>query len=200
MTIPYFKILSDLPPPPKWLLDQIDTSERPDYKAFNTHAENGHMEIIKTEDWERQEYTWLKPMTTNGNARHIFNEEQTQWMLDNISSNFNTKNSGWMYFDEPQLCHTDLTREWALLYNVSTGGDDVELCFWQEEGYPIHRTDGFKTWDTTDGLILLDSIKGPFNCWYLIHTTAIHSVRGMSDKRLNLQLSFDHGTVPSVLK
>lgn len=200
MNLPYLKILKDLPPPPQWLLDRIDTSDRPNYEAFNTEAKDGHMQIVEVEDWQRQEYKWLKPMTSNKNARHIFDDEITQWMLENIADNFNTKNSGWMYFDEEQLPHTDLTREWALLYNVYTGGDNVELCFWQEPGQPVHRTDGYKTWDNTDGLNLLECIKGPFHCWYLMHTTAIHSVRGMSSSRLNLQLSFDHGTIPSVLK
>ena len=68
-----------------------------------------------------------------------------------------------MYFDEEQLPHTDLTREWSLLYNVFTGGDDVELCFWQEPGHPIHRTDGYKTWPSTDGLELLECVKGPLH-------------------------------------
>ena len=65
MNLPYFKILDNLPPPPQWLLDQIDVNERPDYEAFNPDADQGHMEIKKTEDWKRQEYKWLKPMTSN---------------------------------------------------------------------------------------------------------------------------------------
>ena len=198
MSLPYFKIL-DLPEPPQWLLDTIDQSKRPDFAAFNPDAEHGHMGINAASDWKGQQYQWIKPMHSNRNARHLFESNATEWLLENISRNFNTKNSGWMYFDEEQLPHTDLTREWTILYNVDTGGDDVELSFWQEPGYPIHRTTGHQTWDNCDGLTLLETINGPFNCWYLMHTTCIHSVKNMSATRLNLQLSFDHGTIPDVL-
>jgi hypothetical protein len=198
-TLPYFKILENLPPPPQWLLDTIDPTDRPDYAAFNLDADQGHLALKDQQDWKDQNYKWLKPMVSNRNARHLFEPEATDWLLSNISKNFNTKNSGWMYFDEEQLPHTDLTREWTILYNIDTGGEDVELSFWQEPGHPVRRTTGHQTWDNCDGLTLLETIKGPFNCWYLMHTNCIHSVKNMTSTRLNLQLSFDHGTVPDVL-
>ena len=200
MTLPYFKILKDLPPPPQWLLDTIDPTDRPDYSAFNVTADQGHLALEAQSDWTNQSYKWLKPMVSNRNSRHLFEPEANEWTLKNICGNFNTKNSGWMYFDEEQLPHTDLTREWTILYNIDTGGDDVELSFWQEPGYPIHRTTGHQTWDNCDGLTLLETINGPFNCWYVMHTTCIHSVKNMSATRLNLQLSFDHGTIPDVFR
>lgn len=199
MSLPYFKIL-DLPAPPQWLLDTIDRSKRPNYSAFNPDADQGHMGINEVSDWKGQHYQWIKPMHSNRNARHLFEQRATEWLLENISANFNTDNSGWMFFDEEQLPHTDLTREWTILYNVDSGGDEVELSFWQESGHPVHRTTGHQTWDSTDGLILLESIKGPFNCWYLMHTVCIHAVTNMSDVRLNLQLSYDKGTIPDVLQ
>jgi hypothetical protein len=128
-----------------------------------------------------------------------FTPDATQWLLDNVASNFNTENSGWVYFNQEQLPCNDLTKEWSLIFNVYPGGDDVELCFWQEPGQPIRRTDGYKTWDTTDGLDLLKRIKGPFDHWYIMHNTCIHSVRNMQGSQLNLQLNFDHGIIPSVL-
>lgn len=198
MNFPYFKIL-DLPHPPQWLLDTIDQSARPEYDKFNPDAEHGHMGITDVTDWKHQQYKWIKPMHSNKNARHLFDPLATEWLLKNISGNFNTDNSGWMFFDEEQLPHTDLTREWTILYNVESGGNDVELSFWQEPGHPIHRTTGHQTWDNTDNLILLEKINGPFNCWYLMHTSCIHAVKNMSAVRLNLQLSYNHGTIPDVL-
>ena len=198
MDLPYFKIL-DLPAPPQWLLDTIDRSSRPEYSKFNPNAEHGHMGIVSVEDWKDQSYKWIKPMHSNKNARHLFEPAATEWLLENISANFNTNNSGWMFFDEEQLPHTDLTREWTILYNVDSGGDDVELSFWQEPGHPIHRTTGHQTWDSTDGLTLVEAINGPFNCWYLMHTTCIHAVKKMSGVRLNLQLSYNQGVIPDVL-
>ena len=198
MNFPYFKIL-DLPPPPQWLLDTIDQSARPEYDKFNPDAKHGHMGITNVDDWKHQQYKWIKPMHSNNNARHLFDLSATEWLLKNISKNFNTENSGWMFFDEEQLPHTDLTREWTILYNVESGGDKVELSFWQEPGHPIHRTTGHQTWDNTDSLTPLEKINGPFNCWYLMHTTCIHAVTNMSSVRLNLQLSYNHGTIPDVL-
>ena len=198
MDLPYFKIL-DLPQPPQWLLDTIDRSSRPEYDKFNPDAEHGHMGIVGVEDWKDQSYKWIKPMHSNKNARHLFEPRATEWLLENISSNFNTNNSGWMFFDEEQLPHTDLTREWTILYNVDSGGNDVELSFWQEPGQPVHRTTGHQTWDSTDGLILLEAINGPFDCWYLMHTDCIHAVKKMSGVRLNLQLSYNRGVIPDAL-
>jgi hypothetical protein len=95
-----------------------------------------------------------------------------------------------MFFDEVQLPHTDVTRDYVLLYNVSAGGPDSTLCFWQEEGEQLFR-DRMLAVERSPRLKLVDSTKGPFDCWYLMNTRVIHSVENVTSLRLNLQVSFD---------
>lgn len=129
-------------------------------------------------------------MASNGNVRQHFNVDFIQWIKQNITSEFQSANSGVMFFDEPQLPHTDVTRDFVLLYNLETGGGASELCFWQEEGHNICRERMIAIKKGPD-LRLLDRVKGPFDCWYIVNSRIIHSVENTIGLRLNLQISFD---------
>lgn len=129
-------------------------------------------------------------MASNKNVRQHFNDDFIHWIKRNITSEFQSGNSGVMYFDEPQLPHTDVTRDFVLLYNLETGGQDSQLCFWQEKGQKLLR-ERMVTVARGPSLQLVDSIKGPFDCWYIVNSRIIHSVEQVSGLRLNLQISFD---------
>jgi hypothetical protein len=185
----YCKILKDLPHPPKELIEKIDMVYRPAIEQFNPDNTN-HLAINDASDWKDQEYNWIKPMASNNNVRYRFNGEYTQWVKENIVKEFSEHNSGVMFFDEEQLPHTDTTREYVLLYNIETGGDNVSLSFWQEQGYDIKRNRGLAV-QRGSHLKLLEKLPGPFNCWYLMDTQVLHSVEGMSSRRVNFQISFN---------
>lgn len=185
----------DLPRVPDWIFSRLGIDQRPDMAKFNPLADLGHMSIEKHGDWAGQEYQWIKPMTSNKNARHIFDEECTKWFQENIAKNFNTKNSGWMFFEEVQLPHTDITREWVMLYCVYTGGP-TSLSIWQQKGHALMR-EPYLALETYDDLELVEQVVGPAeHTWYMFNTQMIHSVENMTGVRLNLQLSFDHGITP----
>lgn len=129
-------------------------------------------------------------MASNGNVRHKFDDDSIQWIKQNIVSEFHADNSGIMFFDEPQLPHTDVTRDFVLLYNLDTGGEDSELCFWKENDKNLLR-ERMLAVEQGPRLQVIDRIKGPFDCWYLVNTRIIHSVENVSTLRLNLQISFD---------
>jgi hypothetical protein len=129
-------------------------------------------------------------MASNNNVRQHFNAECIDWIKEKITQQFEFGNSGVMFFDEPQLPHTDVTRDFVLLYNVDTGGNDSEVCFWREKGYPIYR-ERMLAVDRGPHLELIDRINGPFDCWYLMNTRIIHSVENLGGLRVNLQISFD---------
>ena len=40
-------------------------------------------------------------------------------------------------------------------------------------------------------LKLIESVKGPFDTWYLMNARIVHSVENMTGVRVNLQVSFD---------
>jgi len=80
-----------------------------------------------------------------------------------------------------------------LLYNLRTGGPNAELCFWQQEGYPLVRDRAVEI-ENPNGIKLVKSVKGPENCWYLINTRILHSTEKLSELRCNLQVAFQHTT------
>jgi len=184
-----FKVLPDLPEPPTWLIDRIDRAYRPGTERYSPDSRE-YLSIRRSTDWRKQSYDWIQPMASNGNVRHYFDEESLAWVRENISDEFQLTNSGVMFFDEPQLPHTDVTRDFVLLYNIQSGGPQSKLCFWREEGQSLVR-ERMVAVERGPNLKLVDSVYGPFNNWYIVNAKIIHSVEGVSGLRLNLQVSFD---------
>lgn len=191
------KILPHLPHPPALLVKKIDDSFRPAQENFTAESES-FLGIQKSEDWKNQAYKWIQPMASNKNKRCHFDPDFLLWIRENITKDFQESNSGVMFFDEPQLPHTDLTRDYVLLYNLRPGGNKAKLCFWQEAGEELYR-ERMVTSSRGEHLKLIDSIEGPFNCWYLMNTRILHSVENVDGLRLNLQISFDKN-IPEDLK
>lgn len=189
MPIWTYKILPNLPSPPSWLVSQIDRTHRPDKQCFAPDRSD-YLGIQKKDNWKKQPYNWIQPMASNSNVRHHFNPSFIDWIKQNIVTKFESSNSGIMFFDEPQLPHTDVTRDFVLLYNLEAGGGDSELCFWQERGQDLIR-ERMVAIERGSHLELVDRVRGPFNCWYIVNSRIIHSVENAIGLRLNLQISFD---------
>lgn len=192
----YCRLLTHLPKPPNALVEKIDRVYRPNLEKFSRDSD--HVRIDRTEDWANQEYNWIKPMASNNNVRHHFKQEYLDWIRKNITAEFDESNSGVMFFDTPQLPHTDTTRKFVLLYNVETGGPDASLVFWQQENHPILRERGLAV-ERDATLKELERINGPKVCWYLMNTQVLHSVEGVSERRLNLQISFKENYPADIL-
>jgi hypothetical protein len=184
-----FRIIPDLPKPPAELIDRIDCSIRPANEEFSPDSSR-YLGIKQRSDWKKQQYDWIQPMASNKNVRHHFDEEFTNWIKSNITPEFQSSNSGIMFFNEPQLPHTDTTRDFVLLYNVASGGSETTLCFWQESKQPLRR-ERVLALERGPHLTLIDSVKGPFDTWYLMNARVVHSVENMTGVRVNLQVSFD---------
>jgi hypothetical protein len=184
-----FRIIPDLPKPPVELIGGIDFSTRPENEEFSPDSSR-YLGIKQRSDWKKQQYDWIQPMASNKNVRHHFNEEFTDWIRHNITPEFQFSNSGVMFFNEPQLPHTDTTRDFVLLYNVASGGSETTLCFWQEREQPLRR-ERMLALERGPHLTLIDSIMGPFDTWYLMNARVVHSVENMTGVRVNLQVSFD---------
>ena len=157
------KLLPELPSPPLDLLAQFDFMFRPEQSHFSPKNVE-HLGVQTVQDWQHQKYEWIQPMASNKNKRQRFSPEINSWIQKNITLDFQWANSGIMFFDEPQLPHTDLTRDFVLLYNLQTGGPDTKLCFWQEIGKSVYR-DRMVTAQRGQGLRLLETISGPANQW-----------------------------------
>lgn len=189
-----FKLLPNLPRIPDYILSQLDISSRPDDSSV--------LQLTQSTDWKNQIYEWIRFPTGDAShrARKVFNQEIVKWMLENISDNFNTKNAGWQYFDIQHIPHTDITREWVLLYNLEVGGPDVDLVFYQEPGKQLVNERGVDFDDYNHLFEVMRVPSPPAHSWFMINSQVIHGIQNQQSTRINIQLSYDHGVFPRLLK
>jgi hypothetical protein len=114
-----------------------------------------------------------------------------KWIKDYISNNYTDIGIRYTHSDNNKttsIAHTDLTRNYTLLYNLNSAGGHIKI--WQEHGYPIARTTpGYIVKDYSK-LDLLEQVDTPNNQWYLLNSTVLHSVEGIVGTRINIQLGF----------
>ena len=177
-----FRIIPDLPKPPVELIGGIDFSIRPANEEFSPDSSR-YLGIKQRSDWKKQQYDWIQPMASNKNVRHHFDEEFTNWIKSNITPEFQSSNSGIMFFNEPQLPHTDTTRDFVLLYNVASEARKRRaVSFWQESKQPLRRERGCQISRARTAPHVDRQRQGAFR--YLVpHERARHSLRRKHDRR-----------------
>ena len=122
-------------------------------------------------------------------------ESCVAWITENIVSSFINARLNY-YIPQEDTCdsigiHTDMRGDYALLYNLDTGGPNAKLTIWQEPDYPLIREKALVREDPA----LLDRIAefiGPNNCWYLINLRALHSVENIIRPRINIQIKLEN--------
>lgn len=181
-----YRLLPHLPPPPTELVEQINFELRPE---VNDIGAMGNRQLI---GWNGN-YTG----SATRNIRRQFNKEYLEWVAKNITTNF--QNASLMYcWGDPSRpstgAHTDFTRDYVLMYNLSVGGPNATLTFWREKGQELVRDRGYEVGEF-NRLEFIDSVKGPADVWYLANARILHSTEDVDSLRLNLQVSFDT-TVP----
>jgi hypothetical protein len=176
-----YRLMPNLPPPPQWLIDQIDLSVIPE---INNIGSMGRRKLVN--------WNGVTGEATR-NIRRAFINEYDEWIKKNITTEY--MNSSLMYCpgdpDRPSTgAHTDFTRDFILMYNVFTGGPDAKLCFWKEKDQPVIRDRAVEIGEFNK-LELIDSVTGPENMWYLANGRILHSTENLTSLRLNFQISFD---------
>lgn len=95
-------------------------------------------------------------------------------------------------------CHTDITREWALIYYYKTGGTNTVLNYYRENGYELIR--GLdKRCNDYSKLKKIASFYPKETEWWLVRTDVLHDVKKMNSDRITLQLSYWSETVKELL-
>jgi hypothetical protein len=94
--------------------------------------------------------------------------------------------------DDNDTCgaHRDRARDYALLYVVEDGGNETMTEFYREQGFPLEREKGYRTYDN-DKLIKLDAIHIPLHTWCLLNVKVLHGVRYMKSRRVSIQVGLD---------
>jgi hypothetical protein len=115
----------------------------------------------------------------------------TKWCIDHIhprgfdcqvSMTDHTKGTHW----GP---HTDLTREFTLIYLLESGGPGAETVFYFEPGKLIRRTGFQEVCNDYDKLIVLERNKFPLYKWVIIDAMVLHGVENIQSPRISFQIS-----------
>lgn len=87
--------------------------------------------------------------------------------------------------------HTDLTREFTLIYLLESGGPDAETVFYFEPGKLIRRTGFQEVCNDYSKLIVLERNKFPLYKWVIIDAMVLHGVENITEPRISFQVSIN---------
>jgi hypothetical protein len=85
--------------------------------------------------------------------------------------------------------HTDLTRDYTLLYLIEPGGPDTETVFYWEYDKPIVREKRQEVCNDFSKLVEIERVKFPLNKWVILNTMILHGVEKITDCRVSFQVS-----------
>jgi hypothetical protein len=177
---PYYKLLPNLPRPPQKFFDESLL----DYDQFPTETPLHEIRI-------RHSSRNGENFVASRSVRIPLTDEFNQWIRENIASEFTDTGVNYRYCNsDTGGIHTDTTREFALTYNIITGGPRCRVVYWQEDNQPLERDRGIQhlNFDTVKPVFELPA--GPDNVWFLHNTTMLHSIEGLSSPRIQFTVGF----------
>jgi len=186
------RVMDALPPPPQWLIDQIDLLYQPTDQAVDYGAPGGYNIGISVQRHLRNWGDTNPKAVRNKRVPHV---EFDTWARNNIHNNINDVGINYSIVESGSGCcstgaHTDGTRNYVLLWPITQGGSQAELHFWQEKGCSVIRPWKTQGEDLAQ-LELLDKIRLPESQWTLAQTNILHSVENLYETRINLQISLN---------
>ena len=95
-------------------------------------------------------------------------------------------------FGKHQGPHTDLTRNFTMLYLLDSGGPNTETVFYEEEGKPIVRTERQAVCNDFSKLRVLERVKFPLGKWVLLNAMCLHGVENIDTLRISFQVSINN--------
>jgi hypothetical protein len=95
-------------------------------------------------------------------------------------------------FGTHQGPHTDLTRDFTLLYLLDAGGPETETVYYEEIGQPIVRTQRQAVCNDFSKLRVLERIKFPLRKWVLLNAMCLHGVENIEKVRVSFQVSINN--------
>ena len=85
--------------------------------------------------------------------------------------------------------HTDLTRDYTILYVLDPGGPNTETVFYEEEGKPIVRKERQAVCNDFSKLRVLERVKFPLRKWVILNAMCLHGVENIEGIRVSFQVS-----------
>jgi len=183
---PYYKILPDLPHPPQHFVDavKIDIENLP--TTTSVHE-------VRVRFCRRKGQRFL----ASPSVRTPLSVEWETWVRENITAKFNETGINWRHFNSDSSgIHTDTTRDYTLSFNITNGGPNCHVVWWQEQGQPIMREHAIQhlNFDNVEPLMTL---PGDLTSWFIHETRILHSAEGISSPRVQFQVSLNQADVPA---
>lgn len=183
---PYYRLLPSLPAPPQRFIDQVDMN----LKALPCETPFHEVRIR----WSKRDG---RQFLASRAARVPHSREFENWISENIVAKFNDAGINYRHYNsDTGGVHTDTTRDYTLNWNITQGGPDCGVTWWQERGRSVYRERGLQHLDF-DMLEPLCNLNGPMGVWFLINSRILHSVERIANKpRIQFAISLDEKDVP----
>jgi hypothetical protein len=184
---PYYKLLPNLPRPPQKFFDAVDISKTE--LPLDTDVHDVRIRYATRGN---------EKFMASPSVRLPFNEEWEQWVRENIVPNFNETGVNWRHANsDTSGIHTDTTRDYTLSYNITNGGPNCRVVYWQEEGQPVMRTHAIQHLNFDNVKKIFELPVGPDNVWFIHETRILHSAEGIEHPRIQFQVSLNEKDVPA---
>lgn len=192
----------DLPHPPKSLVDEIMEVALDEDKSV---PEAGRLyDELGTKIWFREikdiDDTYGKGRP---NIRFDLNQAADDWVRENICKTHDGAFVNVVYqTDEGGATtapiHTDMSRDWVLIYLLETSNPDQSTKFWREKGQPIVRDRSIflNHWDDCEKI---GEVSFELHKWYFMNARVLHSIHNIiGDRRgrIAIQVKIDDPLTP----
>ena len=177
---PYYTLLPDLPRPPQKFFDEalLDSDQFPTETTLHE---------IRVRHCTRNGKTFL----ASKSVRIPLSDEFNAWIGKNIAEKFTDTGVNYRYCNsDTGGIHTDTTREFALTYNIITGGPRCRVVYWQEKDQSLERERGIQHLNFDTVIPVFELPPGPTDTWFLHNTTMLHSIEGLSEPRIQFTVGF----------
>ena len=164
------KLYHHLPKIPEYLLNTTGEFKKKHFSDWSERGGDKNINVLRIEDY-------------------FASDDLKKWVADNISPNFMRLVHRNSYIDNKIDCryppHTDKKRSTALIYQTVNSGGTIK--YWKHKDPNYSPGQHFKV-TNYDMLTEMVSYPTPYNIWYIMDTTVIHSVENLNSDRLSIQL------------
>jgi hypothetical protein len=184
--------LCNFPPVPDWLESEIRKSVELGFN-FNKNLQFDKRPMTKAEDDGFKRNIFALNGNTQQRAvyrRYYLSEQAVAWVTEHIGE-YSEMGSQLMRNGSAFTPHTDGGhRRYILNYLVDAGGTGVETQWFCEKGQSLVRDCQPMQFPDASKLDLIKTVVIPEKTWTMLYGKIIHAVVGMTNKRIQLSISF----------
>lgn len=186
----FYKILPELPPPPARFIEAINL----DPNVFPTTSP---FHEVRVRFVNREGKRFLASPSVRARLPDNFQTEFEQWVKENIIDEFLHVGVNYRHFNsDTGGMHSDTSRDFSLTWNITTGGPNAGITWWQEQGQPLIRELGTQLLDF-DIAEPVAQLRGHCNGWFLQEARILHSTEGLESPRVQFQVSLNADQIPA---